>query len=1432
MANIEELFCAMNFTGIQGFNNAQVEKLDLDKSTRELTLTLFSSELLGSGDLVLLEKAVGEAMQVRCRVLMRYPPESLNADGAKEALFDLRRRGLPINGFLDGATFTLMGDILSIGLTVGGEAFLEQCGCKRELTAELRHRYNRQITVQFCGTTTIDPEGAFYRERVEDCVVPIEAPKRSQGQKGTRTLSREGLPFDCTGLPFLGEGAGVVMGKMIRTRPTPMREPLEEGGRCVVWGEIFSQERRETRDGQKVICTIYITDRTGSNILKLILEKQKSAVLDALQEGDAVLVAGEVSYDKYDRELNIRPYDMVKLTLKTRTDDEQDKRVELHLHTNMSAMDGLTPAKKLVKRAHQFGHPAVAITDHGVAQSFPDAMNAQEALHDENFKVLYGVECYFVDDMKGAVTGSHNESFTGTFIALDFETTGTSAGSDRIIEYGAVKLQNGEITERFSRFVDPQRPIPPFISELTGITEEMMVDAISEKQALEEFLAFCGEARVIIAHNAPFDHSFLQASLARCGVQEEFTALDTVSLSRALLPDLKNHKLDTVAKACGVSSFNHHRAADDAEALVSIVRVLFQKLSESYHVHELGGVNAAISGDCDPKKLPYYHMILLAQNQVGLKNLYKLISLSHIKYFFKKPRIPKSELVKHREGLLVGSACEAGELYKAILAGEKWGKLCDTAKFYDYLEIQPSGNNEFLVRSGALPGIEAVEDYNRTIVRLGEKLSLPVVATCDVHFLDPEDAKYREILMAGQGFKDADQQAPLYLRTTREMLDEFSYLGEEKAREVVIENPRKIADSIERLRPIPTGTYTPTIPGAAEELVEICRRRATSLYGDPLPELIEARLTRELDSIIKHGFAVLYIIAQKLVKNSEDNGYLVGSRGSVGSSFVATMAGISEVNPLPPHYVCSSCRYCEFTPVGAVGSGFDLPEKECPYCKKPLERDGHDIPFETFLGFDGDKAPDIDLNFSGEYQSNAHRYTEELFGTSHVFKAGTIATVADKTAFGFVMKYAEERSLVLHKAEIERLARGCTGVKRTTGQHPGGMVVVPGEFEVYDFTPVQRPADDATSEITTTHFDFHSLHDTILKLDILGHDVPTLYKHLEDLCGVPVLSVSMSDPRVYSLFTSPRELGITEQELDCNTGSLSLPEMGTGFVRGMLGDAKPQNFSDLLQISGLSHGTDVWLGNAQDLIKNGTCTISDVIGTRDSIMIYLIQHGVPNEMAFKIMEITRKGKATKLLTDEHKSVMRECGVPEWYIESCLKIKYMFPKAHAAAYVIAAVRLGWYKLYQPLAYYAAFFTVRGGDIDAVAAVRGPGEVRRCISALKQKGNERSVKEEDQYQTYLIMNEMMLRGFSFLRVDLYCSTADRYLLEEGKIRLPFAAIKGLGAAAARQLEEAGKKGPYISIDEISVRAGASKTVLEGLREVGALEGLPESSQTTLF
>lgn len=1237
----EKLFGAFSQEALnEAFHGCQIENIRISMEKKSIEIDAFFPLVVNYKIVEGAENALREKLLVNSvTIFPKMPAENFSEDYFPSLVHEANRAIAATNGFFTHSSARFDGRVLYVELSHGGGDILKGVGADEFMKRLIKKRFDRDVEVSFCGQTELsisDEEiEAFHKKAEEENLIkkgldPVYAsPSKPKEHKIVE------------GIPLYLETAKPIFGNKITKNPRPLKEISPEDGSCVVWGDVFSFETRETRDGRSNIVTFNITDGTYSYTCKIFDRKENCEnIIDKVKNGVTVLIRGDLAFDKFSGENVISPRAISLIEKIKKTDDAEEKRVELHLHTKMSMMDGMTDASVLVKRAIDWGHKAIAITDHGVVQAYPEAVGAAGG----KIKILYGMEGYFIDD-----TDTDFESWKKT-------------------------------------------------------------------------------------------------------------------------------------------------------------------------------------------KSKYFHQILIVRNLTGLKNLYQLITKSNLEYFHRRPIIPKSELIKHREGLIVGSACEAGEVYRAIAEGKSDEEILKIASFYDYLEIQPCGNNEYMIRSEKFPGVNSVEDirnFNRKVIHVADALGKMVVATCDVHFIDPGDAKYRAILMAGQGFPDADNQAPLYFRNTEEMLAEFDYLGEETAREIVITNTNKIADMVEKIIPIPSGNYPPSLEGADEELTRLCWERVKDHYGDPVPEYVAKRLDKELNSIIKHGFGVLYMIAQKLVKNSNEHGYLVGSRGSVGSSYVANASGISEVNPLAPHYRCPECRYSEFFLNGEVGSGYDLPPKSCPNCGTALIRDGHDIPFETFLGFKGDKSPDIDLNFSGEYQSRAHRYTETLFGDGHVFKAGTIASVADKTAYGYVKKYLQERDIVVSRAEEDRLTRGCTGVKRTTGQHPGGMVVVPNEFVASDFTPIQHPADDSKSETRTTHFDFHALHDTILKLDNLGHDVPTLYKYLEDLTGIPAMDTDICDPKIYELILSPEPLGVTAEDIDCPTGTLSIPEMGTPFVIQMLLDAQPKNFSDLLQVSGLSHGTDVWLGNAQELIKNGTCTISEVIGTRDNIMVYLMHKGVEPSVAFKIMEIVRKGKATKLLTQEHIQTMKDNGVEQWYIDSCMKIKYMFPKAHAAAYVSAALRLGWYKIYYPLEYYAAFMTVRGGDLEAVTVLKGRDAVKRRMAEIKSKGNDAQPKELNMYPTLQVVNEMMARGVEFLPIDIYKSAALSYEIEDGKIRMPFGALSGVGDNAAIALAKARETtSEFVSIDDFAQKASASSSTIEALRQVGAFGSLPETRQMSLF
>ena len=1223
-----------------------------------------------------------------------------------------------------------------------------------------------------------------------------------------------------------------------------------------VKGKIIREDSREIKN-ERTILMFDITDYTDTMTFKMFVHNDQVAEVKAdLKMGAFVKLKGIAAIDAFDKELTIGSVIGIKKIADfttSRKDLSVRKRVELHCHTKMSDMDGVSEAKDIVKRAYQWGHPAIAITDHGVVQAFPDANHVWEDLWkaekakrkeagDPNpdkqdfFKIIYGMEAYLVDDLQDLVVNEQGQDFTHDFVVFDIETTGFSPVSNRIIEIGAVKVVNGEIADKFSTFVNPQLPIPFHIEKLTGINDSMVMDAPVIEEVLPQFMEFCKDA-VMVAHNASFDMSFIKENVMRQQLNKTFTYADTLGIARVLFPNQAKHTLDAVCKTMGVSLENHHRAVDDAGATAEIFVKMIPLLKEQ-GVENLKRINEwGASSKEIVKRLPSYHAIILAENNVGRENLYRLVSASHLDYYSKRPRVPKSFLMKHREGLILGSACEAGELYRALLEDKPEAEIARLVNFYDYLEIQPLGNNAFMIESERIPSINSMEDIrniNRRIVELGEEYGKPVVATCDVHFLDPEDEVYRRIIMAGKGFEDADNQAPLYLRTTEEMLEEFEYLGSDKAEEVVITNTNKIADRIDVIAPVRPDKCPPVIPDSDKTLTEICYRRAHELYGEELPKIVEDRLEKELHSIISNGFAVMYIIAQKLVWKSVEDGYLVGSRGSVGSSLVAFMAGITEVNSLAAHYRCPKCRYYDFDAPeikeNAGISGCDLPDKICPRCGEPLMKDGFDIPFETFLGFKGDKEPDIDLNFSGEYQSKAHKYTEVIFGSGQTYRAGTIATLADKTAFGYVKNYYEERGKKKRTCEINRVVLGCTGIRRSTGQHPGGIIVLPMGEDINSFTPVQHPANDMTTDIVTTHFDYHSIDHNLLKLDILGHDDPTMIRMLQDLTGIDPTKIPLDDKRVMSLFQNTSALGITPDQIGgCPVGSLGIPEFGTDFVIQMLLDTKPQSLSDLIRISGLGHGTDVWLGNAQTLILDGVADISHCICCRDDIMIYLISMGVDSALSFTIMESVRKGKGLK---PEWEEAMTAQGVPDWYIASCKKIKYMFPKAHAAAYVMMAWRIAYCKINYPLAYYASYFSIRASAFSYEIMCQGQKHLEDVMKDYKSRSDSLSKKEQDTMKDMKIVQEMYARGFEFEPIDIFRAHSRNFQIFDGKIMPSLSSIDGLGEKAADAIVEAAKDGPFLSKDDFRMRTKASKTIIDLMSDLGILGDLPESNQISLF
>ena len=1251
-------------------------------------------------------------------------------------------------------------------------------------------------------------------------------------------ISDEGMPQ----LPEEDTSSPLILGNSMN-----ISDPLvkitdlnAESGNVCIDGEILGMEDKETKTG-KVILSINIYDGTSTMTCKAFLPgKNAKNIVKRLGKTKAVKLAGRAQMDAFSNELTIMANTIVESTplpKTTREDKAEVKRVELHMHTKMSAMDAMTSATDLIKRAMSWGMKSIAITDHGVVQAFPEAYHLL-GRDNPDMKVIYGVEAYLVPDKEKSVKNPRGQVLEdATYCVLDLETTGISITTEKITEVGIMKVKNGEVIDEFEIFVNPEKPIPQRVVEVTNITDEMVKDAETIDKVFPKILEFVGDS-IIVAHNASFDVGFLKHNAKLLGYEFNNTYIDTLPLAKDLFPDLKKYKLGKIADSLGIEVDVAHRALADVDTTVKVFNVMLKKLKDK----GINTVDEIDSATKDPeaqkeefKKQRSYHAIILAKNYVGLRNLYKLVSISHLNYFYKNPRILKSIYKKYSEGLILGSACEAGELYQAIELGKSDEEIENIARDYDYLEIQPIGNNEFLVRNGVVPDREYLKDINRKIVELGEKLGKLVVATCDVHFMDPQDEIYRRILEAGQGYKDADEQAPLYLRTTEEMLKEFEYLGEEKAYEVVVTNTNKVSDMCDRIDPISPEKCPPHIPGCEEDIKNIAYKKAHELYGDPLPEIVQTRLDKELNSIISNGYSVMYIIAQRLVWKSNEDGYIVGSRGSVGSSLVAFMTGITEVNSLQPHYRCPKCKYSEFDDYG-VGNGFDLPDKDCPKCGTKMAKDGMDIPFETFLGFNGDKEPDIDLNFSGEYQAKAHKYTEVIFGKGTTFKAGTVGTVAEQTAFGYVKKYYEERNIPINKAEIARISVGCQGIKRTTGQHPGGIIVVPKGREIYEFTPVQHPADDPNSDIITTHFDYHSIDGNLLKLDILGHDDPTVIRMLQDITGVAPTDVPLDDKETMSIFSSTKALGVTPEQIHSEVGTYGIPEYGTKFARGMLLDTHPTTFDELIRISGLSHGTDVWLGNAQSLIEQGIVTLQQAICCRDDIMIYLMKKGLPPDKSFKIMEAVRKGKVAKgkepKWKDEYIPLMLEHDVPEWYIKSCEKIKYMFPKAHAAAYVTNAFRIAWFKVHIPLAYYAAFFTIRAKAFDAEVMINGKEKVKNKMKEIEMMGNNATPKDKDMYDDLELVLEMYERGLRFLPIDLYKSHATKFQVEGDSLRPPLNSIAGLGNVAAEGIMKARQEEKFMSIDDLKIRSKVGDSVTELLRQFGCLEGMSQSNQLSLF
>ena len=1411
---------------------ARITGADLDPATRQAAVTLYADQYIPMRLLEKVERDICGLYGLRhFEIHMTHPAEELQKVEPEELMQLFVEENSMNRASLAGAGWKWDGDNLEISLRANGKAALEEA--VPAVCRKLTERFGKAPVFKVLSAHDLSGQALFDAlETMRSTTAAAMPAAMRSGDKKSSGGPKQDQP----------QSEETLYGKPFRGNPVPMKDLNIDMGSVIVEGRVFSVDHRELKKRNAWIVSFDMTDNTGSVRLQRFLENSEAKkILDHLQVGNILKVQGRTELNRYDNEMNIKPFAIMPGSMPARKDTAPgEKRVELHLHTTMSNMDALTDTAAAVKQAAAWGHKAIAITDHGVAQSFPDAMKAaakaKVAGTDQNIKILYGCEGYYVNDVDDRIVvhGEKNITFDEEYVAFDLETTGLSSKKDKIIEIGAVILKNGREVDRFQTFVDPEQHLEPKIVELTGITEDMLKGAPKIEEVLPKFLEFCGD-RVLVAHNSDFDTGFIRAECLRQGYEFTATALDTLILSQNLMPQLNKFKLDIVSNALSLPDFNHHRAADDAMTCGLIFHRFIEKLEE-LDIHDLQSINPAMMklrsksriGDRHAR-----HIILFAKNQVGLRNLYHLISDSNLKYFKRVPRIPKSDLMELREGLIIGSACEAGELFQAILDGKSEDELKRIASFYDFLEIQPLANNRFMLAKGIANSDEDLRNFNRTVVRLGEELGKPVVATGDVHFLNPEDEIFRHILLATKGFDDCDRENPLYFRTTDDMLREFSYLGEEKAYEVVVKNTNAIADMVETLRPVPHNLFAPKIENSVEDLKALVYGKLHRLYGENPPELITKRVETELHDIINCHYDVIYMSAQKLVQNSLEHGYLVGSRGSVGSSIVAYMAGITEVNSFPPHYRCPNpeCKYTTFDVPKGYGCGADLPDAICPKCGSKFDKDGFNIPFETFLGFGGDKVPDIDLNFSGEYQSKAHAYCVEMFGKSHVFRAGTVGTVAEKTAFGYVKKYLSERNLTATRAEENRLASGCVGVRRTTGQHPGGLVVIPQENEIWDFCPVQHPADDPNSDQITTHFEYHSMEENLLKLDMLGHDDPTMIRMMEDMTGVDAKTIPLDDKNTMSIFTSSKVLGYEDDPILGPTGAVAIPEFNTHFTRGMLLDTMPTRFDTLLRLSGFSHGTDVWLGNAKDLITSKTATVDQAIGCRDDIMLYLISCGMPEKRSFKIMEAVRKGRG---LPEGAEEEMIAAGVPNWYITSCKKIKYLFPKAHAVAYVMMAFRIAWFKVYHPLAFYAAYFYRRSqkGGFDAVLMTNGMESVKANIKAISEN-EDATDKDEDLLTTLEVVYEYYLRGFEFAPIDLYRSHAIKFVIEDGKLLPPFVAISGLGESAAWDLMEGRKGKTFLSIEEVAAACPkVSKTHIQMLKDAGAFGSLPDTSQVSLF